>query len=116
MKNRRHERFVRFSKFISVALIMLMIYGAAKSTPRSGEIGGWSAVIFFGYWFIIAVWKYSGLAARATRQAVQPIPTPAEIAAQFRQQYGRAPSFEELNAIDQMLRLAETRTPSKPVL
>ena len=59
--------------------------------------------MFFGYWVAVGIWKYSGLAAQATRQAVQPIPSPAQIAAQFKAQYGRDPSFEEVNAIHQML-------------
>ena len=99
------RRRLRFSKYVSYASIAVIIYGLTHgSTSQGAWIGAIGACVFFGFWISVGIWKYSGLAAQATRQAVQPLPTYQRIVEQFRAPYGRNPSLVELNSIDAMLR------------
>ena len=60
-------------------------------------------IAFLAFLFLAGCFFYIRALLRSIDQAMKPIPTPQQIAVDFQSTYGRPPTWEEVNAIQQIL-------------
>lgn len=99
------EKWVRtWLKVIGVCIVALIILpGVNVVTLAFGALGFFAFCVSFVPWVMWSGWKLGGALGENINKAATPVPSPAYIAVQLEQEWGREPTVQEVAAVQEML-------------